>query len=88
MNLQETPETISVFGLLIRTTCALEGYNGVLGRKIAKKGHFFKFVRALLIEERDKSYDVKTLVSTGGLSSNPQKKKDKVIFFYSFLFIF
>lgn len=55
-----------------------EGFNGVLGKKIDKKGHFFRFVRALLLQERDKFYDVRNLIATGGLSANAQKNKDKV----------
>lgn len=45
-----------------RTTGALESYNGSLGRKIVKKGHFFKFVKVLLDEEFDKCRNFHSLL--------------------------
>lgn len=52
--LQEGPAVISVFKMFTRTTGALESYNGTLGRKIVKHGHFFKFVKVLIDEEFEK----------------------------------
>lgn len=45
---QEKPETISVYKLPNRTNNSLEAFNGVLGKKLQKHGHFFKFVATLL----------------------------------------
>lgn len=41
---QEGPESISVWLLETRTTCAVEALNGVLGRGIASHPNFFNFV--------------------------------------------
>lgn len=54
---QEGPENICVFNTFTRTTGALEAYNGALGHKIIKRGHFFKFVKVLLDEEFSKCRD-------------------------------
>jgi hypothetical protein len=63
---------------LTRTTNALEAYNGVLGKKISKKGHFFKFVKILLDEEFASSREFQQLVDSGGSSAIAQKLKYKV----------
>lgn len=46
-----------MFNTFTRTTGALEAYNGALGHKIIKRGHFFKFVKVLLEEEFSKCRD-------------------------------
>lgn len=71
---QEGAEKISVFNLWTRTTGALEAYNGSLGRKIIKRGHFFKFVRVLLDEEFKKSRSFDSLLQG---RDDRRKKSDK-----------
>lgn len=73
--LQETPETISVYGLSSRTTSALEAYNGVLGKTIQSKGAFFKFVSAIRSEEFIKQRDLVQLIDSGGASSSNNRKR-------------
>lgn len=60
--IQEGPANISVHGKASRTTNALEAYNGVLGRKIDKKGHFFKFMEEIQDQEFRKRSDFANLV--------------------------
>lgn len=67
---QEGPESISVFGLTYRTTGSLEAFNGVLGKNIPPRAHFFRFVRHLLVQERNKAIAVNKLVESGGASFN------------------
>lgn len=54
-NIKEGPEKISVYRRETRTTCAVEAYNGVIGRKIKNHANFFVFVEALQKEEFSKS---------------------------------
>ena len=72
---QEGPNSISVFKLQSRTTSALEAYNGVLGKKVMTKGHFFKFITILQAEEFSKSAEFSMLIESGGGSKKNNKKK-------------
>lgn len=76
---QEGPSKISVFNQWTRTTGALEAYNGVLGRKIVGKSHFFKFVKALLDEEYRKCRDFHSLLRGRDDKQNCRKNKYQVI---------
>lgn len=58
-----------------RTTGALEAYNGVLGRKIVGKSHFFKFVKVLLDEEFRKCRDFHSLLR--GRDDKPNCRSNK-----------
>lgn len=78
---KESPETISVFELTARTTNALEAFNGVLGKTIPKRSHFFRFVHSLLKIEREKAYEVQTLIATGGASAPVKKSSSAVSIF-------
>lgn len=64
-----------------RTTCAAEAYNGVLNKKLVKKGHFFKFVQVMQEQEFAKSREMTLLVNSGGAdaTSKPKRRKVKVI---------
>lgn len=73
--MQETPETISVYKRCNRTTSALEAYNGVLRKRIIKKGNFYKFVRAILDEEFIKSVELDQLIDSGGANDTDSKKR-------------
>lgn len=85
---KEGPAAISVFNRKIRTTSSVEAYNGQLGRIIAKKGHFFKFVECLRTEEFSKSVHMRSLINTGGATKSVNRKKnDVVIHFYSLYFV-
>lgn len=70
-----TPEVFSVFLKRTRTTSAVEAYNGVIGRIIQKNGNFFKFVKALIDEEFNKSRDFELLICSGGSHGTSKKKK-------------
>ncbi|XP_075154199.1 uncharacterized protein LOC142227589 [Haematobia irritans] len=64
---------ISVYKKDIRTTSAVEAYNGVMGKLIEKNGNFFKFVEAIRKEEYFKSRSFQMLCDIGV----PVKKKKK-----------
>lgn len=66
---------ISVYDRIARTTNALEAYNGALGKKMDKKGHFFTFVSFLQHEEYQKSYEFGELIKSGGRSELGRKRK-------------
>lgn len=72
---KEGPGNISVFNKWTRTTGALEAYNGVLGRKIVGKSHFFKFVKVLLDEEYRKCRDFHSLLR--GRDDKPKCRNNK-----------
>lgn len=72
---QEGAANISVFQRQSRTTSALEAYNGVLGERITKRGHFFKFVRCLQQEEYCKSREFAMLVESGGSTGTRKRKR-------------
>lgn len=61
----------------IRTTSALESYNGVLGRKIQKKGNFFKFVDMINRDEFIKSRELALMIESGGSTCEGKKRKYK-----------
>ncbi|KAI8116748.1 hypothetical protein CVS40_11230, partial [Lucilia cuprina] len=44
-------KNFSVYNENIRTTSAVEAYNGIIGRSAEKNGHFFKFVKVIRDEE-------------------------------------
>lgn len=67
-------ENFSVFKEATRTTSAIEAYNGVLGRMIAKTGNFFKFVKVLQSEEFSKHRDFQLLIESGGTFSQKRRK--------------
>ena len=50
----------------MRTTSAVEAYNGVLGRIVQRNLNFFKFVKAIKSEEFSKGKDFQLLVNSGG----------------------
>lgn len=58
-----------------RTTCAVEAYNGVLGKKIVAKATFFKFVEAIQCEELAKSIEFRQHIDSGGASTSTEKNK-------------
>lgn len=76
---------ISVYKKSARTTNALEAYNGALGKKIAKKGHFFQFMGVLLNEESMKSHEFVNLTRSGGGSDKNKKRKRVRIIYLQFL---
>lgn len=63
---QEGASNISVFGRHTRTTCAIEAYNGVIGRKIRGNTNIFRFIDALLQEEFARSVEFGTHLRSGG----------------------
>lgn len=73
--MQETPETISVYGTSSRTTSSLEAYNGNLNKIIQAKGAFFKFVAAIRDEEYLKQRELHMLIDSGGVSSSQNQKR-------------
>lgn len=75
--LQENEETISVYKRSLRTTSALESYNSKLGKKIAAKGNFFKFVGAIIEEELVVGRDLSRMIETGGAVKPSRKLKYK-----------
>lgn len=82
---QEGPENISVFNKWTRTTGALEAYNGVLGRKIIGKSHFFKFVKVLLDEEYRKCRELHSILHGRDDKRKSRSNKYQVICHFSFL---
>ncbi|XP_067635870.1 endoplasmic reticulum-Golgi intermediate compartment protein 2 isoform X3 [Eurosta solidaginis] len=56
------PHNFSVFDSEIRTTSAIEAYNGVIGKSIPKKATFFKFVAFLQMQEFEKVAGVLHLI--------------------------
>lgn len=58
-----------------RTTNALEAYNGVIGRRMAKKGQFFAFLKVLLQEEFVKCKEFSDLLRTGGQTGRKRRKR-------------
>lgn len=58
----------------MRTTSSLESYNCVLGKKIMKKGHFFRFIQKIQEEEFHKSVFFQQMLEKGGSCSGPKKK--------------
>lgn len=56
----------------MRTTSALEGFNSQLGRRIPKKGNFFKFVKRLGEIEFAECRKMRQMVDSGG-SINPRR---------------
>lgn len=75
VSFQEGPHNISVFNMWTRTTGALESYNGVLGNRILKRGHFFKFVKVLIDEEFRHCRNFYTLMH--GRDDRPHTKGNK-----------
>lgn len=85
--LQEGANTISVFGRQTRTTNALEAYNGVIGKRMPKKGQFFRFLKVLLQEEYNKCKEFSDLIRTGGETG--RKRRYRVcIFFQCIVFLY
>lgn len=76
--MQEGPENITVFNTFTRTTGALEAYNGALGHKIIKRGHFFKFVKVLLDEEFAKCRDFYSRIEGRDDGSNNRGNKYQI----------
>lgn len=75
---QVGPNAISVYGLNMRTTCAIEAYNGVLGRRIMGKSNFYLFMRELLKEELAKFLEWRDNITTGGWAGIPRKNAHSV----------
>ncbi|XP_070072587.1 uncharacterized protein [Drosophila takahashii] len=73
----------SVYKENTRTTAAVEGHNGVLGRSVLPNGNFFKFVKVIRDEEYFKSRQFIQLTESGGSSTHKRRKenieKDKKI---------
>lgn len=78
--LLEGANQISVYGRQTRTTNALEAYNGVIGRRMTKKGQFFAFLKILLHEEYIKCKEFSDLARTGGESG--RKRRYRVCILY------
>lgn len=77
LNMKEGPEKISVYGRETRTTCAVEAYNGVIGRKIMNHANFFVFVEALQKEEFSKSISLSQAIP---LVQMRDGRKDRMVF--------
>lgn len=60
----------------MRTTSALEGFNSQLGRRIPKKGNFFKFVNRLSMIEFVECRKMTQMIDSGG-SVNPRRENPK-----------
>lgn len=71
---KEGPDSISVFNKNNRTTCAVEAYNGVLGKSIQGGTTFFRFVEALRSEEFARWKAFRDHAESGGLLINSNKK--------------
>lgn len=67
-----------------RATCAVEAYNGVLGRKIMGKIRFFKFVAHLQEEELAKSIEFEQHIDAGGYTRPAKKAKYVVCIYFVF----
>lgn len=52
----------------------MEAYNCVLGKRINKHGHFFRFANSIIEEEFMKSNEFVNAIESGG-ASNPKKRK-------------
>lgn len=63
-----------------RTTCAVEGYNGVLGRKIQHHDNFFNFVACISKQELIKSIQLGNAIESGGAETTKSKRQYKVSF--------
>lgn len=81
----EGPDKISVFNLYTRTTGSLENYNGILGRKIIKRGHFFKFVKVLLDEEFVKCRNFYSSMRGREDKSHRANKYQVLVYFFTFI---
>lgn len=77
---------ISVHNRSSRTTNSLEAYNGVLGRKIGKKGHFFKFMEEIQDQEYSKRIDFDNLIKSGGASAASKRTRVCLILFFFIAF--
>lgn len=80
--LQEGADKISVFGRQTR----LEAYNGVIGKRMPKKGQFFRFLKVLLQEEYNKCKEFSYLIRTGGETG--RKRRYRVCIFFSQCVVF
>lgn len=76
---QEGPKSFSVFGIETRTNCAVEAFNGAIGRRMKHKAEFFKFVKELREEEFHKTLEFEELLETAGASANPRRKPFYVV---------
>lgn len=74
---QEGPDKISVCDQRLRTTSALESYNGRLGAMITGGSNFFKFAKFLIREEAVKLKEFQTLLRSGGASKITVKQTDR-----------
>lgn len=70
--MQEKPETISVFGAVHRTNNGLEP-NATISR-------FYIGIRKI---EKEKAFDAKLAIETGGASKAKKKSKSQVAYFES-----
>lgn len=59
---QNEKNTLSVAHLTMRTTSSLESFHSVLNRSMAKKSHFYRFVRGLKIHESRKAEKMFNLI--------------------------
>lgn len=65
--------------MLPAPTGSLEAQNGVLGKRLMKHGHFFKFVSYLLSHEFTKAREFDLLIKSGGTTGPAKKRAYKVI---------
>lgn len=77
--IKEGPEKISVFKQHTRTTCAVEAYNGAIGRNIQGGLKFFRFVDALRSEEFARWKEFRDHVNSGGDVTNSNRKSATVV---------
>lgn len=68
-------------GMTMRTTCSVEAYNGVLGKKICGQSTFFKFVESIRFEADAKSLELKGYKDSGGELRSDRKKRNKVSYY-------
>lgn len=77
-NLQETPETFSVYKKKFRTTSQVENFNGRMNSKFPKGGNFFKFVAKLADVDTTQVREMR-LLSLGGIQRIKKNPRDAKI---------
>lgn len=69
-----------MLGLTTQVARGMDDHKRALGKQIPKKGNFFRFVHALLLQEQNKEKEVRTLSGNGKVSANRQEKLNEVKF--------
>lgn len=81
--MQEKPETISVFGAVHRTNNGLESLNALMGSQILPNATISRFYIGIRKIEKEKAFDAKLAIETGGASKAKKKSKSQVAYFES-----